>query len=314
MLNQCSRYFYSKEKNFLDKPEIGLLMFYKKLCVLGLICLSSVQLKIAIAEQIPIPSEVIFIPKKILLGTLYLETTIYKPPGEGPFPLVVINHGKSAGPPGLQSRYRPGWAVRFFIERGYITFVPMRTGFSKSTGSYVGGDCNVESNGLVQAEDIAATVSFAHTLNFVDTSRSLIVGQSHGGWATLAYGASNPDSSVKGLVNFAGGLSQPNCSGWRSSLVHAASKYALNTSVPSIWFYGDNDSFFSKELYTSMFTSYNEANSLAQLVSYGVFGADSHNLFGDKDGRAIWEPHLEKFIKRIGLPVEVLYPQYLPDK
>ena len=136
------------------------------------------------AQQIALPVEVIFIPKKTLIFTLELETTVYKPPGPGPFPLVVINHGKASGPPGLQSRYTPGWAARYFIERGYVVFVPMRTGFSKSTGGYVGGGCNIESNGLVQAEDVAATVDYAHTVNYVDRTQTLVVGQSPGLYCT----------------------------------------------------------------------------------------------------------------------------------
>ncbi len=288
-------------------------MFPIKLLFLVLSFAACIPLNVTHAEQIALPSEVIFIPKKILLGTVKLETTVYKPPGEGPFPLVIINHGKAEGPPGLQPRYRPGWAARFFMERGYVIFVPMRSGFANSTGSYIGGECNVESNGLAQAEDVAATVSFAHTLDYVDKKNTLIVGQSHGGWTTLAYGASNPDSSVKGLVNFAGGLRQTSCSGWRSSLVNGAAKYSQNTKTPSIWFYGDNDSFFSKELYTEMFDRYSQSNPSAQLVAYGNFGNDSHSLFSSKAGRQIWEPYLEKFMKQLGLPVKVLYPQYLPE-
>lgn len=265
------------------------------------------------AQQIALPVEVIFIPKKIPLWTLQLETTVYKPPGAGPFPLVVINHGKASGPTGLQPRYTPGWAARYFIERGYVVFVPMRTGFSKSTGGYVGGGCNIESNGLVQAEDVAATVAHAHTLSYVERTQTLVVGQSHGGWTTLAYGAAHPDPSVKGLVNFAGGLRQPDCIGWRLNLAKAAANYAEETTVPSLWFYGDNDSFFTKEVYTEMFARYSKANPRAQLVAFGEFAEDSHSLFGSKAGRAVWEPHLEKFMKQLGLPVKVVYPQYRPN-
>lgn len=276
------------------------------------LCLCVASPIAAIAKQIALPAEVIFIPKKILLGTLELETTVYKPPGPGPFPLVVINHGKASGPTGLQPRYTPGWAARYFIERGYVVFVPMRTGFSKSTGGYVGGGCNIESNGLVQAEDVAATITYAHTLSYVERTQTLIVGQSHGGWTTLAYGAAKPDPSVKGLVNFAGGLRQENCIGWSLNLAKAAANYAQETTLPSLWFYGDNDSYFTKEVYTEMFARYSKANPRAQLVSFGEFGQDSHRLFGSKDGRAIWEPHLEKFMALVGLPTKVLFSQFRP--
>lgn len=35
-------------------------------------------------------------------------------------------------------------------------------------------------------------------MSYVDRTQTLVVGQSHGGWTTLAYGAAKPDPSVKG--------------------------------------------------------------------------------------------------------------------
>lgn len=292
--------------------NIGLSILLKTTYAFCLATLSFFSFTVVHAQQIRLPSEVVFIPKKILLGTLKLETTIYKPEGQGPFPLVVINHGKESGPPGLQKRFTAGWASRFFLERGYVVFLPMRTGFSKSTGSYVGGECNVESNGLVQAEDVTATVTYAHTLDYVDRKQTLVVGQSHGGWTTLAYGASKPDPSVKGLVNFAGGLRQTNCAGWELNLAKAAASFAKETSIPSLWLYGDNDSFFSKKTYSEMFARYSKVNPSAQLVEFGVFGEDAHGIFTHKDGRAVWGQYLEKFMSQLGLPTKVTYPRYKP--
>src|SRR5262249_884149 len=74
-------------------------------------------------------------------GGIELETTIFKPDGEGPFPLVVINHGKASGNPYFQPRYRPLVAARQFVDRGYLVAVPMRQGFSKSGGGYVNPGC-----------------------------------------------------------------------------------------------------------------------------------------------------------------------------
>ena len=281
--------------------HIGLMTSASMICLLG---------NLVGAETLALPSEVIPIPKKILLGTLTLETTVYKPPGPGPFPLVIINHGKANGPPGLQPRYQPVSAARYFLERNYVVFVPMRSGFSNSSGSYVGGGCNIESNGLVQAEDVATTLAYAHSQPYVDGSRSLIVGQSHGGWTTLAFGAINSDPSVKGLVNFAGGLKQEQCSGWRGALAKAVGEYGQRTKVPSIWLYGDNDSYFSPDVYTVMFENYRRGNPEAELIAYGTFGTDSHALFSSRDGRKIWEPYLEKFLAKVGLPTEVVNPQF----
>ena len=35
-----------------------------------------------------------------------LETTLFRPPGDGPFPLIVVNHGKASGNPRFQARSR----------------------------------------------------------------------------------------------------------------------------------------------------------------------------------------------------------------
>jgi dienelactone hydrolase len=132
--------------------------------------------------------EVVQISKQSKFFTTQLETTLYKPMTGGPFPVVVINHGKSMGDPRFQSRYRPSSSARFFLQRGYAVVVPMRQGFSKSEGSYIGGGCNVESNGNAQAEDVKAVLDFVVQQPWAKKDQILVAGQSHGGWTTLAFG------------------------------------------------------------------------------------------------------------------------------
>ncbi len=233
-----------------------------------------------------------------------LETTVYLPDEAGPFPVVVINHGKASGDPRFQARYRPAQAARYFLQRGYAVVVPMRQGFSKSGGSYIGGGCNVESNGRVQAEDVKAVLDDVAAQPWADKDRMLVVGQSHGGWTTLAFGRQNYPG-VRGLVNFAGGLRQEQCPNWKEALAGGAASYARDTRLPSIWFYGDNDSFFDPPTFHAMFDQYNAAGGQAQLVAYGRFGADSHGLFGSRAGTAIWQPELSRFLSAIGMPHQV---------
>src|ERR1035437_4884123 len=155
--------------------------------------------------------QVLMVPKKGAMFTTLLETTIYRPPGDGPFPLAVINHGKAFGDPRFQARFRPSGAARFFLQRGYAVVVPVRQGFSKSAGSYIGAGCNVESNGRVQAEDVKAVLDYVVSQPWADRNRIVVLGQSHGGWTTLAFGAQNYPG-VTALINFAGGLRQDTCS------------------------------------------------------------------------------------------------------
>lgn len=247
---------------------------------------------------------VLMVTKKGFFST-ELETTLYRPDGNGPFPVVVINHGKAPGDPRFQDRYRPALAARYFLQRGYAVVVPMRQGFSKSTGNYIGGGCNVESNGRVQAEDVKTVLDHILTLGWADKDRIVVVGQSHGGWTTLAFGTLNYPG-VKGLVNFAGGLRQDSCVAWESGLARAAANFARETRLPSLWFYGDNDSFFSPDTYRPMFQQYQGAGGQASLIAFGNFGSDAHAMFGARAGVSIWQPEVSKFLKTLGLPADPL--------
>jgi dienelactone hydrolase len=240
------------------------------------------------------------IPKKGFF-TLELETTLYKPDGEGPFPIAVINHGKAPGNPGFQGRYRPAVAARYFLQRGYAVVVPMRQGFSKSGGSYMGVGCNVTSNGRMQAEDVKAVLDYVVSQPWADKDRIVVLGQSHGGWTTLAFGEQNYPG-VKALINFAGGLRQEGCTGWEGGLARGAADYAKETRLPSLWFYGDNDSFFKPDTYRAMHEHYTAAGGQAHLVAFGPFGSDSHSMFGSRAGAPIWQPEVSKLLASVGLP------------
>ncbi len=253
--------------------------------------------------------EVLSIPKKGRFFTVNLEVTIFKPALEGVFPVVVINHGKALGDPRFQSRYRPTNAARFFLQRGYAVVVPMRQGFSKSEGGYIGGGCNVESNGIAQAEDVKAVMDFVVQQSWSDKEKVLIAGQSHGGWTTLAFGSENYPG-VRGLVNFAGGLKQESCTAWESVLARAAAEYAKTTKAPSIWFYGDNDSYFSPFTFNGMFEKYTAAGGNAQLVAFGVFENDAHSMFSSRKGETIWQPKIDAFMRQVGLPADIVYPKF----
>jgi dienelactone hydrolase len=246
---------------------------------------------------------VVAIPRGSPLGPIALEATLYKPDGPGPFPLVVINHGKARGVPRLQHRYRPAEPARFFLQRGYAVLVPMRQGFSRSGGNYNSVQCNVESNGRLQAEDVKAALDWGTAQPWADKDRLLVAGQSHGGWTTLAFGTFDYPG-VRGLVNFAGGLRQDDCAGWKVALVGAASVYGRTTRLPSLWFYGDNDSYFPPDTFRPMHAGYVAAGGRARLVAFGALGADAHGMFGSRAGNAIWQPELEKFLAEIGMPHE----------
>lgn len=239
-----------------------------------------------------------------------LETTIFKPPGEGPFPVVLINHGKALGNNRLQPRYRALPATREFLQRGYAVVVPMRQGFSKSGGAVVGDNCNIGGSGEAQADDIKAVVGWLEKQPWVDAQRMVMMGQSHGGLTTLAY-AQDPHPGFRLFVNFAGGLRfiGGSCQ-WELALVDAFSRYGARTRVPSLWFYGENDSYFPPPVIRPAFEAYARGNPQAELVAFGRFGSDAHSMFGSYSGLSIWWAPVEQRLQAAGLPVAVVHSQF----
>jgi dienelactone hydrolase len=239
--------------------------------------------------------------------SMTLEATIFKPPGTGPFPLLVFNHGKDSEPDAhKQERSRPWVIIREFVTRGYVVVAPNRQGFSRSDGKYALRDCNVTADGLRQIEDVRATVSYMFTQPYVDASRILISGASQGGLISIAYGT-RPDSGVRALINFNGGSRQVGCQGWERNIVNAYSSYGRSSRLPSIWVYGKNDQFWSPELVQQMVNAFRSAGGKAEFVDIGVFKNDAHRIVGDADGTSIWWPSVETFLSRLGLPTKVLY-------
>lgn len=236
---------------------------------------------------------------------LQFETTIYQPPGNGPFPLLLMNHGKERGNPAAQKRDRFLAMGREFVRRGYAVAVPMRKGFSRSEGVYSDFGCNMHDNGMLQADDIEAALRALIQLPWVDRDRLIIAGQSYGGLATMAFGT-RTFAGVRGLLNFAGGLRiEGDFCDWKSELVRAFASYGSKTSLPSLWFYGENDSYFDHPLAQRLQSAYQAAGGPSQLIAYGRFKSDAHGLVSSRDGIAVWWPETERFLRRIGMPTDI---------
>lgn len=236
-----------------------------------------------------------------------LETTVFQPNGPGPFPLLIINHGKDPGRPNLQPRDRFYHMAMAFVKRGYAVMVPMRQGFANSTGRYRDHGCDMMANGYTQANDILDALNFAREQPWVDPNRIVIAGQSYGGLATVALGT-QALPGVKGLLNFAGGLrDESNGCDWQSELVTAFANYGANNKIPTLWMYGANDSLFGPDLATRMHTAFALAGGKGKLVEYAAFKRDAHGMLASRDGEKVWLAETVQFLKQVGMPTKVLY-------
>jgi hypothetical protein len=83
-------------------------------------------------------------PESVMISTklqengkpVRLEVVIDKQPGDGPFPLLVVNHGGRGNNPALftQTFSNPAFA-EMFVKKGYMVAFPQRRGGGKSEGA-----------------------------------------------------------------------------------------------------------------------------------------------------------------------------------
>lgn len=279
------------------------------LCLFILLCAQAQA-----ADPIPINpalnEQVLMVPalQKGLLfnATNKLETTLFFPPGDGPFPVVVMNHGKSPGPSKEQARSRPVYIALEFLRRGYVVVAPNRSGFAGSEGAKPYSCTSMTGNGLGNAEDVIGVLDWIVQQPWADKNNMLVMGQSHGGLTTMALGSLGYPG-VKGLVNFAGVLRNESCD-WKSGVTSAMGTYGKTSSLPSLWFYGANDSYTDPQLARQFVDAYTESGGKAKLIAFGDFRSDAHGMVYSASGARIWLPEVESFLASVGLPNKVVNP------
>ena len=102
---------------------------------------------------------------------------------------------------------------------------------------------------------------------------------------------------------------------WKAALTKAFANYAGHTTLPSLWFYGENDSYFDHALAHQLASTYQSAGFIPQLHAFGKFKNDAHGMAGSRDGVSVWLPDTELFLHRIGtaptLPAKVLVKNFV---
>lgn len=129
----------------------------------------------------------------------------------------------------------------------------MRRGRGKSEGVWLESEeknCEVQSwwPGLNAAfEDITAVINYAKELPFADPSRIILAGVSRGGFLSVAYAAKgSKKAELVGVINFVGGWvaqAEDNCP--MDFNYVSFSEFGKQTKIPTLWLYGENDTFYS---------------------------------------------------------------------
>lgn len=237
--------------------------------------------------------------------------THFKPPGDGPFPAVIMNHGRDSNQRANPARYRYADVARYWLRRGVAVFVPTRLGYGDSgmqedpefTGSC--GSKSFDPAAAITNVQTLAVIDFATRQSWVNPQKIILMGQSMGGFATVvAMGAKHP--SVIAGINFAGGgggdvvnnKGNP-CSYHRLANTFEKAAKANGGSTPMLWLYSANDQFWGPDVPRKWHEAYTGAGGKAEFVPFGPVGTDGHTLLAK--GMPLWRPVLDQFVSTLGI-------------
>jgi dienelactone hydrolase len=236
-----------------------------------------------------------------------MRTTVFRPAGPGPFPLVIVNHGTTQNPERRRLLEAPDFdsMAQWFVRRGFAVAVPQRPGHGETGGEYredQGGchEADFARAGRGAADSIAAAVAYLRTQSFVRRTGVIVVGQSAGGWAALTL-ASRAPAGVRAAIDFAGGLGgrawdrpDNNCAPDR--LIATAAEFGRTTRIPTLWIYTENDSYFAPRLSGAMAAAFRAAGGKADYELLPAFGDDGHFMAERPGSEAAWGPAVERFL------------------
>lgn len=237
------------------------------------------------------------------------QARVFRPPGEGRHPLVLIAHGSPRSEhdrPTMQ----PGWAetqARWFAAQGFVVVVPMRRGYGRSDGPRQegsGGCANPDYHNaaLTTANDIEGVLRHMAGEPYVDATRMVVVGQSVGGMGALAVASRNPPGVIA-VINFAGGSGSEATGSVCAAdkLIQTVGQFGTTARIPSLWVYTVNDTFFGPELSRQMADAYLAGGAPAEYQLQRAFGTDGHALFHTPSGIGVWGPLVADFLRRLKL-------------
>ena len=247
-----------------------------------------------------------------------LPITVFRPKGEGPFPLVVYNHGRAvASKRDQQGRQRSEHLARYLVSKGFVVMMPTRIGYWET---YAGGfdpedsgNCNsrrVEPMSLAASDQVMATVAYAKSLPYVDTSRWVVMGVSVGGLTSIATVYRNPPGLVGG-INFAGGSggdpdSRPGEPCSPQALERLWHQKAPGATAPMLWLYWENDKFWGAEIPRKWHQAWTSGGAKAQMHTLAAIGNDGHSGVGIDMNH--WVPLAEKFLADLGFAKSGVIP------
>jgi carboxymethylenebutenolidase len=232
---------------------------------------------------------------------LRLKGYLYLPPGEGPFPCLVFNHGSTINQ-GTDDVCRPGTAHPL-LGWNLAVFMPHRRGYGNSPGMPWKEEVNAAhgtpdyDRRLVmrldgEADDVVAAFHHLLTVPEIRTDRIGVMGSSFGGVMTLLSAAREP--RFRCAVEFAGAAMN-----WE--VAPRLREYLLGETArltqPIFFAQAEND--FSIRPTLELADAAKKAGKVVHHRIYPAFGLtamEGHLLCGQ--GGQVWEEDVRWFLER----------------
>ena len=245
----------------------------------------------------PAPYTELFYPS----GKLRIQAYLYRPEGNGPFPVVIYNHGSRVGHDRESVPFR--YIGAMLARAGYVVLVPERRGYGKSDGATWREEAGNDPARIMQrlqdeTDDVLAGVDYLRTLDFVDAKRLGIMGWSFGGIVTML--AASRGTTFAAAVDQAGGaLSWDGSAPMRAALTAAARR----STTPTLFQVAANDR--TTESITTLAAIFDERRVPNRAIVYppftpaagGLAIAPGHLVFSAQ-GMAVWERDVLEFLGR----------------
>ena len=239
-----------------------------------------------------------------------IALTILRPAGLGPFPAVVLSHGRPPEAVRKQmGRVKLSAAATTLLGLGLVVIVPTRIGYGVSAGPDVEFSVSCEQPQYAEtfaavADQIAATVEHARKLPYVDPQHIYLVGHSMGGAGTVAAAARGlPGVRAAAAFNSGQGARGRTHPGEPCGVPVLQSTFASlggqRSPAPVLWAHTENDQQISLVHAREWFDAFIAAGGQGSFVAFPAYRADGHDWFIAEPGG--WRDAVQSFFAANGL-------------